>query len=89
MYWTKLATRKKVPNTKNNPTINSNSGIIATFSAGPCTKVMAPKKPMIKTEVALVGPKVMNREPPNTAPRIAATAEPKIPYWMGKPAMAA
>ena len=39
--------------------------------------------------VALVGPRTMKREPEKRGPSIAATAEAKMPYWMGNPAMAA
>jgi hypothetical protein len=41
--------------------------------------------PNNKTDVALVGPSVINRELENKQPRIAATADPKSPYWMGRP----
>ncbi len=44
---------------------------------------------MIITEVALVGPSTIWRDPPNNGPRIAATAEPKMPYLIGSPAIAA
>ena len=43
------------------------------------------KTPNSKTDVALVGPSVIKREFENKQPRIAATAEPNKPYWIGNP----
>ena len=41
------------------------------------------------TAVAFVGPSMMKCEPAKKAPTSAATAEPKRPYWMGRPAIMA
>ena len=48
-----------------------------------CKPANVPKR---STAVALVGPSAMKRDPAKSDPAIAATADPKIPYFIGIPA---
>ncbi len=89
MYWIRLATFRNAPKTRNTPTRNSNSGSIASFCSGLPPSPSARNELMIITAVALVGPRTIKRDPENNGARIAATADPKMPYLMGNPAIAA